>query len=234
MSGSDRSSAAHPALSFHQVTVRYTGTTRPALERCDFVVHAGERVALLGPNGSGKTTILTAAVGLVPHTGVIRVCGITVEADHLARVRESIGFLFALPEDQLLFPRVLDDVAFSLETRGVSPGEARQSARSALAALDAEELAERSPYRLSRGERLRVALAGILVGEPPLLLLDEPSGSLDAAGRRLLVSQLNRSGAAMLIATHDLGFARQVCGRYVLLEGGRVIGSGTRFDEVEP
>lgn len=219
-------------LRFQDVGVRYPGDDRPALDGCTMEVAAGERVALVGGNGSGKTTILLATVGLVPHTGRIDVCGERLDPADPSHARRNASLLFSNPEDQILFPRVLDDVAFSLTSRGVPDDVAAARARSTLDRLGAGALADRSPYRLSRGQRLRVALAATLVVEPPLLLLDEPTSGLDPAGLRALTAQLSALPAAMLVATHDLAFARQCCQRYVRMDGGRAVQSGTSFDEV--
>jgi cobalt/nickel transport system ATP-binding protein len=219
-------------LDFRDVVVRYDDAVPPALDHCTFDVRAGERVALLGANGSGKTTILMASVGLVPHRGTIRVCGDVLDTARPERVRSHVGILFSMPEDQLLFPRVLDDVAFSLTSRGIANGEALHRARAALDSLDAGHLADRSPYRMSRGQRLRAALAGTLVTQPPLLLLDEPSGGLDPAGRRLLIRHLGALSSTMLIATHDIDFAAQCCHRWLLVDGGRIAAMGADFADV--
>lgn len=221
--------ASVPALSLREVRVRYPEREEEALAGCSLELGEGERVALLGGNGSGKTTLLAAAVGLVPHRGEIRVAGRRVEEEMLPEVREGVGFLFANPEDQLLFPRALDDVAFALESRGAGRAEARAAALSALSLLGVGHLAERSPYRMSSGERLRVALAGALAARPPLLLLDEPTSGLDPAGRRLLAAHLAALPSAMLVATHEIDFARLCCQRYVLLEAGRVVAEGADF-----
>jgi cobalt/nickel transport system ATP-binding protein len=220
-------------LEFRAVSVRYPAEATDALADCSFTVHPGERVALLGANGSGKTTVLAATVGLVAHNGSIVVDGEPLEPRTVAHVRRALGFLFSVPEDQLLFPRVLDDVAFTLRARGVPEHEAHEAAIRALRLLEAEELAERSPYRMSRGQRLRAALAGALVAEPPLLLLDEPTSGLDPAGRRLLARHLASLPAAMLVATHELEFARACCTRYLLLDHGRVVRRGTDLGLVE-
>lgn len=219
-------------LGFQQVSVRYDVASPPALDACTFQLRAGERVALLGANGSGKTTILMTTVGLVRFTGDITVAGVPLDPAHPEAARAGVGLLFSIPEDQLLFPRVLDDVAFSLTGRGVDPGEAERRALAALDLLGAAHLADRSPYRMSRGQRLRAALAGTLVTEPPLLLLDEPSSGLDPAGRRLLIDQLNALPSAMLIATHDLDFATRCCHRWMLMDAGRVAGEGMDFETV--
>jgi cobalt/nickel transport system ATP-binding protein len=186
-------------------------------------IGSGERVALLGLNGSGKTTLLSAAAGLLPFTGNIHVCGMPLSHATERVVRDKLGFLFGVPDDQILFPNVMDDVAFSLQRRGVAREEARAKAAVVLAQLGVGDLASCSPHHLSQGQRQRVALAGALVSAPPLLLLDEPSASLDPAGKEELAGLLDAQEAALLIATHDLGFARRVCRRFVILEEGAVI-----------
>jgi cobalt/nickel transport system ATP-binding protein len=210
------------AVEFAGVSVTHPGGAGPALSQITFAVAAGERVALIGNNGSGKTTLLRAAVGLVPFTGTIRVCGRDLHAGSLADIRREVGFLFATPDDQILFPNVLDDVSFALRGRGAKAVEASQAARAVLEELRAGHLSGRAPHELSHGERLRVALAGALVARPPLLLLDEPSSALDPPGKILLGELLRRNSAAILMATHDLQFAQEVCGRSLTLDGGRL------------
>lgn len=210
------------ALAFRDVRARYAPADRLVLDDVSFDVAPGERVALLGLNGSGKTTLLLAAVGLVPFEGEIRIDGTPLDTGSAAGLRERIGFLFNVPEDQLLFPRVLDDVAFGLLRRGVRPDQAAERARRALASVGAEDLSESAVFRLSHGQKQRVALAGALVARAPLLLLDEPTAGLDPPGRRDLARLLRDIDAAMLVATHDLEFARDVCTRFLHLEGGRL------------
>ena len=218
-----------PTLALSDVTVRYPGDAGDTLAGVSLELAPGEQVALVGLNGSGKTTLLLATAGLVPHSGEIRVCGVTLSPRNLSAVRERIGFLFNVPEDQLLFPRVVDDVAFGPLRRGVAPAEALGRAGAALAALGVADLAELPLHHLSHGQKQRVALAGALVTDPPLLLLDEPSAGLDPPGRRELAAHLSGLGAAALVATHDLDFAGLFCSRYVLLERGRVV-----LDEQDP
>lgn len=214
------------ALVFEETTVRYEPGGEPAIAGVSFSVAAGERAALVGLNGSGKTTLLLAAVGLVPHGGAIRVCGTPVTRRTAAEVREKTGFLFNIPEDQLLFPRVIEDAAFGLVRKGVGAEEAFAKAKQALDALGVGHLAESPLHHLSHGQKLRVALAGALVVDPPLLLLDEPSAGLDPPGRLVLAWLLSRLNAAMLVATHDLEFAARLCRRFVMLEQGRIVLDG--------
>lgn len=212
-----------PAIVFDHVTVRYEAGAPPALAGVCLSVASGERVGLLGLNGSGKTTLLTAAAGLVPHEGRIRICGTPVSRGTVARVRQLIGFLFNVPEDQLLFPTVIEDVAFALLRRGVDPREAFATAAQTLGSLGIADLAQSPLHHLSHGQKQRVALAGALVTHPPLLLLDEPSASLDPPARRGLVQTLSGLDAALLVATHDLDFASRLCSRLILLDQGRVL-----------
>ena len=193
---------------------------RYALRDVSMSIAEGERVALLGLNGSGKTSLLLAIAGLVPHEGEVFVGGQRLTPRNASEVRERIGFVFAVPEDQLLFPRVDEDVAFGHVRRGVKAARALELASKTLGSLGAGFLADRATYELSHGERLRVALAGALTTKPELLLLDEPSSGLDPPGQDALAALLSTLPSAALIATHDIAFAKACCRRFVLLAGG--------------
>ncbi len=212
-----------PALSVERVSMRYPSSSRAVLDACSLTVAPGERVALLGLNGSGKTSLLLAIAGLVPFEGSIAVDGVVLSRTSIDAVRGRIGFLFSNPEDQLLFPRIRDDVEYALVRDGVSGEDVRRRAGAMMEVMGIAALAEGSPYELSHGQKLRAALAGVLIHEPPLLLLDEPSGALDPPGRRSLAALLRGRPGAMLMATHDLEFARWCCTRFVQLERGRVV-----------
>jgi cobalt/nickel transport system ATP-binding protein len=225
--------SSSPALVFDGVTVRYERGAAPILEDVTFSLAAGERAALIGLNGSGKTTLLMAAVGLVGHEGEIRICGTPVGRRSAAEVRKNVGFLFNVPEDQLLFPRVIEDAAFGVLRQGVERKEAYRRAAAALEGLGVGELADWPLHHLSHGQKQRVALAGALVTAPPLLLLDEPSAGLDPPGKRALARLLGGLDAAMLIATHDLEFAARLSRRFIALDGGRVIYDGLDIHTAE-
>jgi len=212
-----------PALTFRDVTVRYELGAAPAIRNISFSLAPGERAALVGLNGSGKTTVLLSAAGLVPHTGEIQVGGITVARRTLPAIRDRIGFLFNVPENQLLFPKVIEDVAFGLLRRGTAPGEASAQARRVLEALGVADLAESPVHHLSHGQKQRVALAGALITGPRVLLLDEPSAGLDPPGRRNLGGLLGEFDAAMLVATHDFDFAARFCERFIMLAQGQIV-----------
>lgn len=216
-------------LVIDNLTVKYRSEGPDVLTGIRANLTEGEHVAILGLNGSGKSTLLASIAGLMPFTGRIEVDGLTLSRSTIGEIRKRIGYLFTVPEDQILFPRVLDDVVFSLTQRGVRYPDAREQAGQMLDRLGILDLAEESPYELSHGQRLRVALAGALVVRPRLLLLDEPSSGLDPVARRMLIRHLRRADAAMLLATHDLQLAAAVCDRYFLLDRGRIVETGTDF-----
>lgn len=206
------------ALEFKSVSIRYPRRQSDTISNISFTINPGEKAALLGLNGSGKTSLLLAAVGLIPFSGSIIVDGIPVEERNFQEVRERTGFLFNIPEDQILFPRVLDDVSYGLIRKGVSPLEARKKALLVLEILGVDETAELSPYQLSHGQRQRIALAGALVTNPSLLLLDEPSSALDPPGRLSLAGILQKIDSSILLATHDIEFASRICSRFLVIK----------------
>jgi cobalt/nickel transport system ATP-binding protein len=221
------------ALSFDGVTVRYEPGAPPVFEGVTFSLAPGEKAALVGLNGSGKTTLLMAAVGLIGHEGQIRVSGTALGRSTVSEVRQKVGFLFNVPEDQLLFPQVIEDAAFGALSRGEDRQDAYRRAEAVLEDLGVGGLAEWPLHHLSHGEKQRVALAGALVTAPPLLLLDEPSAGLDPPGRRSLAKLLGGLSAAMLIATHDLEFVTRLVGRFILLDGGRISYDGPNPAAIE-
>lgn len=197
---------------------------RPVLRGLDLAVDADERVALLGANGSGKTTLLHLIVGLLrPQGGSVEAFGRarTSEGD-FHEVRRRAGLLFQDPEDQLFCPTVAEDVAFGPINLGLSHADALAVASETLAALGLAGYDGRITYRLSAGEKRLVSLAAVLAMKPELLLLDEPTGSLDGRARHRLIDLLSARPEGMLLVTHDLEAAGRLCARAILLEDGRI------------
>ncbi len=205
---------------------RYPDAT-PALRGVTFRVPAGEAVALIGPNGAGKSTLLLHFNGcLWPARGGVRVGGEPVTRSTVARARRAVGLVFQDPDDQLFMPTVLEDVAFGLLNAGMPPEQAERRARETLDRFDLGGLAGRPPYRLSAGEKRTAAIAAVMAMEPSVLALDEPSSHLDPRGRRRLIGLLRSLPQTRIVATHDLELALEVCGRAILLDGGRVVAEG--------
>jgi len=190
----------------------------------DFAVEAGERVAVLGPNGSGKSTLLLHLNGLLlPTVGRVTVDGVPVSEESAPAVRRKVGFVFQDPDDQLFLPTLLEDAAFGPLNAGLSPGEAASRAMAELRALGLEDQADRAAHHLSGGERRLAALATVLVSDPEILVLDEPTEALDARARRTVVEILRRRTETLVVATHDLGVAAALCGRALVLERGALV-----------
>jgi cobalt/nickel transport system ATP-binding protein len=211
---------------------RYEDGT-PALNGIDFELRAGETVALLGANGSGKTTFALHLNGLLQGEGEIRVCGLAVRKENFPAIRQKIGMLFQDADEQLFMPTVLEDVAFGPLNLGMDDGAARKRALAALDRVGAGHVAGKAPYHLSAGEKRRVALAGVLAMEPEILVLDEPTTFLDPPGQSGLVNLLRDLPQAKLLVTHDTGFASALATRAVFFAQGRITDSGTVVEVME-
>ena len=228
------------AVAARGLRYRYPGG-RYALDGIDLTVSHGERVALLGPNGAGKTTFMLHLNGLLRGEGGLEVAGLEVGRDGLHELRARVGLVFQDPDDQLFMPTVEEDVGFGPLNLGLDRAEVDLRVRDALAAVRMGDRARRGPHELSMGERRRAAIATVLAMGPRLLVLDEPSASLDPRSRRELVEILAAFDQTMLVTTHDLPLAAQLCERAVVLAEGRVVGrravrggAGRRLDARRP
>jgi cobalt/nickel transport system ATP-binding protein len=202
-----------------------------ALYGVDLQVARGERVALLGPNGAGKTTLVLHLNGiLAPGAGSVAVSGLPVTKEHLAEVRRRVGIVFQDPDDQLFMPTVRDDVAFGPANAGLRGAELEARVLRALQQVRMAEFADRPPHHLSFGQRRRVAVATVLAMEPEILVLDEPSSNLDPASRRELAEILTGLDVTVLMVTHDLPYAFELCPRSVVLSDGVIVADGPTFD----
>jgi cobalt/nickel transport system ATP-binding protein len=221
---------AVPSLDVENLAFAYPDGTQ-ALFGVDMRIGQGERVALLGPNGAGKTTLVLHLNGVhATQAGSIRVGGLPVVKEHFKEIRRRVGIVFQDPDDQLFMPTVHDDVAFGPANLGMRGDDLEERVTRALAAVGMEEFADRPPHHLSFGQRRRVAVATVLVMEPEILVLDEPSSNLDPAGRRELADILRSLDITMLMVSHDLPYALELCPRALVLNGGRIVADGTTRD----
>jgi cobalt/nickel transport system ATP-binding protein len=198
-----------------------------ALRGLDLRVRAGERVAILGPNGAGKSTLVLHLNGILsPQAGLVRVGDLPVRKPHLAEVRRRVGVVFQDPDDQLFCPTVAEDVAFGPANLGLRGAALAARVAEALAQVGLSGVADRPPQHLSLGQRRRAALATVLAMRPDVLVLDEPSANLDPAGRRELADLLAGLALTLLVVTHDLPYAAELCSRAVIVDAGRVVADG--------
>jgi cobalt/nickel transport system ATP-binding protein len=202
-----------------------------ALFGVDLTVARGERVALLGPNGAGKTTLVLHLNGILSGgAGTVRVAGLPVVKGNLAEIRRRVGIVFQDPDDQLFMPTVREDVAFGPAAAGLRGPELEARVVRALERVGMAGYADRPPYHLSFGQRRRVAVATVLAMEPEILVLDEPSSNLDPASRRELAGILMSLDVTVLMVTHDLPYALELCPRSVVLSGGVIAADGRTHD----
>jgi cobalt/nickel transport system ATP-binding protein len=214
------------AVRITRLSYTYPDGTK-ALEGIDFDVRCGERVAVVGPSGAGKSTLLLHLNGILPGNGAVRIMGQNLDQSNLRQIRKQVGLLFQDPNDQLFCPTVLEDIAFGPLNLGVPEDEVPHRVEKALrdAGLD-HSMRSRSSHHLSLGERRRVSLATVLVMEPEVLGMDEPTSNLDPRNRRHLIEVISGLKATLIIATHDLELVLDVCPRTVLMDHGKVWADG--------
>ena len=199
-------------LTVENVSHRYDRSAAQALDAVSFAVEQGQRVCIAGANGSGKSTLMHVIASCVkPSSGAIRI-------ENNGRA----GIVFQEPDNQLFMPTVWEDVAFGIMKKGTNPEQAKERALAALAEVDAAHLAERAPHKLSGGEKQRAALAGTLIMESAVLLLDEPTAALDPRARKNLIALLKNQRRTTIIASHDLDMALDLADRIIFLHRGRI------------
>jgi cobalt/nickel transport system ATP-binding protein len=227
--GKTREGAGVPIVDVRGLRYRYPDGT-VALDGVDFQLRAGECVAVLGANGSGKTTFVRHLNGLLRGEGSVEVCGLEIDSrasgTTLAAVRSRVGLVFQNSDEQLFMPTLLEDVAFGPANLGLAPADAAVRARAALEQVGMLEAAARAPYHLSAGEKRRAAIAGVLAMQPEILVLDEPTTSLDPPGRRELLRLLRSLPQGKILVTHDADFAKALASRAVFFEHGRIVADG--------
>jgi cobalt/nickel transport system ATP-binding protein len=214
---------SNPSLEITGLAFAYPDGNQ-ALFGVNLAVEKGERVAILGPNGAGKTTLVMHLNGIHgAQKGQVKIAGTTIDTNDklsLKKIRSQVGIVFQDPDDQLFMPTVREDIAFGPYNMGIRGAELDQIVNEALAQVGMSVFADRAPHHLSFGQRRRVAVAGVLAMKPEILVLDEPSSNLDPASRRELASILASLDVTILMVTHDLPYALELCTRAVVLSGG--------------
>lgn len=203
-----------------------------ALDDVSLSIVDGECAGIIGETGSGKTTLLHVIAGLKrPQQGRVIYDGRDMKGLSERDIRRRIGIVFQYPQYQLFETTVERDVAFSLRHSKMSEDEKHERVKRALEAMgfEYERIAGKSPHSLSGGERRRVAIAGVLVSKPSLLIFDEPSAGLDPQARwelTELVKKLNKGGTTVLIVSHNADFLAGLCNRLIIMENARVRADG--------
>ena len=231
------------SIKFEQVSHTYAKNTPfqyIALKDVDFAIEKGSFTAIIGHTGSGKSTLIQHINGLIlPTSGVVTVNDFVVDANHLPKVlrplRQMAGLVFQFPEYQLFEDSVEKDIIFGPKNFGVDEETAKQKAKEALAMVKMDEsYLEKSPFDLSGGQKRRIAIAGILVMEPDILVLDEPTAGLDPQGAKEMMElfkALNDQGKTVIIVTHDMNQVLNYCDHAVVMNKGEIIKTGT-VDEI--
>lgn len=226
-----------PIVKLHQVTYTYPFTEKPALQDIDLEIEEGEFIAVIGPNGAGKSTLCYTLAGFIPHfykgelKGLVEVNGISAQKSNLSDWVHNVGLVFQNPFNQISGAKytVFEEVAFGLENSGVAREEIIRRVEEILQVTGIADLADRSPYSLSGGQQQRVALASILVMQPKVLVLDEPTSQMDPIGTREVfgvIRKMAEQGMTVVMAEHKMEWIAQFADRVIALWEGKVFSVG--------
>ena len=221
----------NPAIETRELCYTYDDGTA-ALDHVSLKAERGRITGILGANGAGKSTLFLNLNGvLTPQSGEVLLDGVPVRRDRkgLIELRRRVGIVFQDPDDQLFSADVYRDVSFGAVNLGLPEAEVRRRVEDAMERTGVSHLRDKPTHALSFGQKKRAAIAGVLVMEPEVLILDEPTAGLDpqgVSGLLELLGQLRDGGMAVLIATHDMDLVPLCCDDAYLLGGGRVLASG--------
>ena len=202
----------------------------PVLKNMSFSIEKGEAVGLIGANGAGKSSMLKVLLGLLPHEGEILVNGIPLCKQNLAEIRRILGFVLQKSENQMFMPTVYDDMMFGLLNYGMSKEDAEHRVDAVLEQLDLTQLKNKYNHKISGGEKRMAAIATVLAMEPEVIIMDEPSVSLDPYNRRAVINVINSLTQTKIIASHDLDMIMETCRRVILISDGQIVASGAAME----
>jgi energy-coupling factor transporter ATP-binding protein EcfA2 len=209
----------------------------PVLQDINLDIRQGEFVLVTGPSGCGKSTLAYALSGLIPHsipariTGQVKIGGLETQSQTLREIVQQAGIVLQNPSSQLFHLRVEDEVAFGPRNLGLDQDEVRRRTNWALQATGLESLREKKPFELSGGQKQCVAIASILAMRPQILILDEPTASLDVPSTRRVLETLkmlkDEHGVTIVIVEHRLADVARLADRLVLMNAGQIIADGS-------
>jgi len=228
-------------VNLQNVTYKYPLTDAPALQKINLQVNEGEFLAVVGPNGAGKSTLCYTIAGFVPHffkgeiTGVVEVAGKESNKSSLPEWVLNVGLAFQNPFNQISGAKytVYEEIAFGLENTGVSRDKMKQRVEDAMKMTGITDLADRSPYSLSGGQQQRVALTSILVMQPKVLVLDEPTSQMDPIGTREVfgvIRTMAEKGMTVILVEHKMEWIANFADRVVALHEGKILLEGKPRD----
>lgn len=214
------------SVSIKNLVYTYPDNTT-ALSGISFSVSQGESLGIVGANGAGKSTLVNHLNGyILPQHGSIVINGTELTKKSAEEIRKVVGVVFQNPDDQLFMARLYDDIVFGPQNLGLRADEIAQKTEKLLRDFNLWELREKPPSHLSQGQKRFAALAAVLVMEPSILVMDEPTSDLDPRNRRKLITLLNSLPITRITVSHDLDFIYDTCERTIVLADGKVVADG--------
>ncbi len=212
-------------IEMKHVSFRYEAG-KEILDDISFRLEAGESVGLIGANGAGKSTIMKLLSGILFGDGEVLIAGTPINPKNLYEIRRKLGYVLQDSDDQMFMPTVYEDMIFAPRNYGLSKEETEERIDAVLEKLDLKELKHSRNHKISGGEKRMAAIATILAMDPEVILMDEPTASLDPYNRRLVINVINSLSQTKLITSHDLDMILDTCGRVILLDQGKIIADG--------
>ena len=204
--------------------------TLKALDNINIFLKKQKCIGIIGENGSGKSTLLLSILKLVDYQGEIKINDLYVNKDTVAKIRALVGLVFQNSDHMLFLPTVYDNLAFGLINQGSTKQMIDDKIKYIAKQFEIEDLLPRMANHLSGGQKRIVALASVVIMDPEILLLDEPSAFLDPKSRRNVINTLKQLPQQITLATHDLDMALDLCDEVVLLNQGKIAASGNAHE----
>ncbi len=210
-------------IAITELSFEYPDGTK-AIDELSLKISAGESIAILGPNGAGKTTLVMHLNGInTIQAGKIKIGDKEVNDNNLKNIRREVGIVFQDPEHQLFMPTVYEDVTFGPRNFGFTEMEIEENSKKALEQVGMYEYKDKAPHHLSFGQKRKVAIATVLAPNPNIVVLDEPSSNLDPASRRELINIIKSLNSTVVLVTHDIPLALELCPRTVVMKSGKLL-----------
>lgn len=200
------------------------------IDNVSFVVEKGENVGLIGANGAGKSTLMKIILGILPYSGIAFVDEVEINKKNIDVVRKKIGYLLQNSDHQMFMPTVYEDMVFAPLNYGFSKEETDNKVDDILKELNLEYLKDKYNHKISGGEKRMAAIATTLMMNPEVLMMDEPTITLDPKNRRNVINVIKKLNNTKIIASHDLEMILETCDRVILINNGRIVKTGKTLD----